>query len=372
MDFSLSQDQTAIRDLARQIISARANDDTLRGFDGSGDWIDRELWRELSAAGLLGLAIPEQRGGGGFGILELCILLEEVGRALAPVPAFPTLALAGLAVAGFGTPDQMSRCLPAIASGELIATAALEEEGRSDPARPGTRAEADGDGWRLSGTKHCVPAAGISDLVLVPAATDGPTALFLVDPATDGVKLERQHTVNHDAQSHMVLSDVRVGADGLLGEPGRGAAMIGWLERRAQACLAAMQVGVCEEALRRTAEYTTTRKQFERPIGSFQAVSLRAADAYIAVESMRSTMWQAAWCLDDGRDGGEETAVAKWWAAHAGQQVVHTAQHLHGGIGADTDYPIHRFFLWAKQIGLRLGGEARQLQRLGDIIVTGA
>ncbi len=370
MDFSLSQDQTAIAELARQIISARANDDTLRGFDGSGDWIDRTLWSELGEAGLLGLSVPATYGGGGFGVLELCVLLEEVGRALAPVPVFPSALLAGLALAEFGTEEQMSRYLPALSSGKLIATAALEEEGRVDPTRTGTRAGTDGDGWRINGSKHCVPAAEVCGLILVSANTDRGMAVFLVDPASDGVNLERQHTVNHDSQSRMVLTDVRAEGGTILGEQGRGADMLGWLERRALAGLAAMQVGVCEEALKRTAEYTTTRKQFERPIGSFQAVSLRAADAYIAVESMRSTMWQAAWCLDEGRDGGQETAVAKWWAAHGGHEVVHTTQHLHGGIGADTDYPIHRFFLWAKQIGLRLGGETRQLQRLGEIIAA--
>lgn len=370
MDFSYSQDQTAIRDLAGQIISARANDDTLHGFDGSGDWMDRELWRELAEAGLLGLAFPEEHGGGGFGVLELCILLEEVGRALAPVPAFPTLALAGLALAEFGNDEQKSRYLPALASGELIATAALEEEGGNDPARPRLRAGRDGQGWALSGAKECVAAAHLCGLVILPALTDEGVTVFLVDPGTEGMKLERQRTLDHDAQSRMILSGLKVGSGQVLGEPGAGADILRWLERRALVCLAAMQVGVCDQALRRTAEYTTTRKQFDRPIGSFQAVSLRAADAYIAVESMRSTMWQAAWCLDDGRDAGAEVAVAKWWAAHGGHEVVHTTQHLHGGIGADTDYPIHRFFLWAKQIGLRLGGETRQLQRLGEIIAA--
>ena len=147
--------------------------------------------------------------------------------------------------------------------------------------------------------------------------------------------------------------------------PGRGEAIFDWLEPRAAVALAAIAVGASEEALKQTAQYTSTRKQFGREIGSFQGVSLRAADAYIDVEAMRSTMWQAAWRIDQGQADLKAAAVAKWWACMGGHRVSHTVQHLHGGIGADVDYPIHRFYLRLKHLAMTLGGSNEQLAALG-------
>jgi alkylation response protein AidB-like acyl-CoA dehydrogenase len=372
MEFSFGQEQESMRALAGTILAARANDQSLRGFTGAGDWIDRALWNDLAEAHLLGLAIPEEFGGTGLGLLDLCILFEEQGRCLAPLPLLQTLALAALPIAEFGRLEQRREILPRIAGGELIATAALCESGSIDAARPRSEARLESDTWVLNGEKECVAGGHLAGLILVPMRTPQGAAVFLLDPRTPGVSLQRQDTVNYEPQCHMVLADVRVDGGAVLGAPGRGFEIIRWLEPRAQVGLSALQVGVCEEALRRTAAYTAEREQFGRPIGSFQGVSLRAADAYIAIEAMRSTMWQAAWRIDAGLSAEEAAVVAKWWATRGGHEVVHTTQHLHGGMGADVDYPIHRFFLWAKQIGLSLGGEARQLQRLGDLIAARA
>ena len=167
---------------------------------------------------------------------------------------------------------------------------------------------------------------------------------------------------------NLTLSGVALGAGDVLGDPHQGADIVRWIEARSLVGLCAIQVGVAQEALRRTAEYTAQRKQFGRPIATFQSVALRAADAYIDVEAMRSTLWQAAWRVDAGRPAARQVAAAKWWACRAGQRVVHTAQHLHGGMGADLDYPIHRYFLWAKQVELVLGGAGPQLARLGRLL----
>ena len=152
------------------------------------------------------------------------------------------------------------------------------------------------------------------------------------------------------------------------GNPGAGGAIVHWLEERALTALAALQLGVAEEALRRTAEYTTERKQFGRPIGSFQSVSLRVADAYIDVEAMRSTLWRAIWKVSTEGSAALEVSAAKWWACRGGHRVVHSAQHLHGGIGADIDYPIHRYLLWSRQIELTLGGASQQLSKIGSLL----
>ena len=159
-------------------------------------------------------------------------------------------------------------------------------------------------------------------------------------------------------------------ADGVLGDPARGRDIVEWLLDRALLGVCALELGVAERALRITAQYTTERRQFDRPIGSFQAVQQRAADAWIDVEAIRLTAWQAAWRLAQGLPAREELLVAKFWAAEAGHRITYAAQHLHGGIGVDVDYPIHRYYLWSKALELTLGSGARQLARLGEAIAA--
>ncbi len=222
----------------------------------------------------------------------------------------------------------------------------------------------------LDGVKECVPAAECAACILVPARTgDATVGVFLLDPATEGVRIERQLATHREPQGRLILEDVRVTGDALLGDPAKGAAIVDWIVARSLCALSAVQLGVCEEALRRTAEYTSNRKQFGKQISSFQGVQLRAADAYIDSEAMRATLIEAVWLISTGRPSELAVSVAKWWACKGGTRVTHTAQHLHGGIGADVDYPIHRFFLWAKQLELTLGGSMRQQARIGSLLL---
>jgi len=358
MDFSFTPEQEALRELARRILDDHVTHARLKAVEADPDWFDREAWRALADARLLGVALPEDVGGSGLGLLELFLLLEQVGRAVAPVPVFPTLVLGALAIAEFGTSEQRRRWLPGVATGEVVLTAALVEPAADDPASPATTAGRDGASWRLAGVKTCVPAAHLAARVLVPARrADGTVGIFLVDPRGPGVSLERQIATNREPQSRLAL-------DGAPGDP-LGEGGVDWLVERALVGLAAMQLGVVERALRLTAEYTVRREQFDRPIASFQAVHQRAADAYIDVEAIRLTAWQAAWRLANGLPAAAEVAVAKFWASEAAHRVVYAAQHLHGGIGVDVDYPLHRHYLWAKQIELTLGAGTPQLVRLG-------
>ena len=370
MDFSFTEEQDAVRELSNQIFADHADHEHIRSCETSAEGIDRKLWEALAQANLLGLAVSEAHGGAGLGLSEACLLLTEQGRCVAPVPVLASAVMAGMPIAAFGSEAQQARYLPPIANGERIGTAALHEHAAVDPARPRVSARADGNDWRLDGEKICVPAGHLAERILVPARTgDGQVGVFLVDPSAEGVRLERQAVTNHEAQVHLVLTDAPVGSDDVLGDPHAGSEIVRFIEERAAVGLCAIQLGVAEEALRRTAEYTRIRKQFGKPIGSFQAVSLRAADSYIDIEAMRSTLWQALWRLDEGLPAGVEVSIAKWWACRGGQRVVLTAQHLHGGIGADIDYPIHRFFLWAKQLDSSLGGASAELSRLGAQVV---
>jgi alkylation response protein AidB-like acyl-CoA dehydrogenase len=363
MDFGYTVEQEELRSLVRQVLADRATPQRVAEVEATDERVDRELWAALAGAGLLGVAVPEEHGGSGLGLVELCVLLEEVGRVVAPVPVFATLLLGALPIAALGTAAQRARHLPGVASGDLLLSGALTEARSPDPLAPATTAAEDGDAWRLDGVKLGVPVAEAAAAVVVSAAVNGATGLFLVDPRGPGVTLERQEVTNREAQFLVTL-------DGAPAERLGGAEALAWLVRRATVGLCAMQVGVTERALRMTAEYTSTREQFGRPLSAFQAVSQRAADAYVDVEGIRLTAQAAVWQLAEGPDRAADAAVAvaKFWAAEAGQRVVHAAQHLHGGVGVDVSYPLHRSFLWAKQIELSLGGATHQLLRLGEMI----
>jgi alkylation response protein AidB-like acyl-CoA dehydrogenase len=368
MNFSVSEDVEAVRSLSEQILGDACAPEHLTQLehDEGGDGYDAALWQALADANLLGVAIPEPHGGSALGLSALYALLEEAGRTTAAAPLLPTLVYGALPIARFGTEAQQQRWLPGVARGEIRLTAAFEEFGNDDPKRPGTRATTDGDDFVINGEKVCVPAVAGAARILVPARLEGgDVALFLLDPASAGVAIEAGTATNWERQSRLSLTDVRVSRDDLLGEQQNATEAIAWLEDRALTALCAVQLGVSQAALKMTAAYTSTRKQFGREIATFQAISMRTADAFIDIEAMRSTFWQAAWRLENELPSETEVAAAKWWACRGGNRVAHTAQHLHGGMGSDVDYPIHRYFLWAKQLELTLGGAGVHLARIG-------
>ena len=372
MDFSFSEEQEAVRELADRIFTDLSTQERLRELElePEGDRFDRKLWSELAAAGLLGIALPESVGGAGLGFLETGLLAEATGRTAAYVPVVETLAAAAPAIARYGTEAQQQSWLPAVVAGDSVLTTALVELGGT-PGAPATVAEASGDGWTLTGVKACVPSGTFADVVLVPARIepDG-VAVFLVETGVDGVAVERQVANNGQPEGLLTLSGVSVGSDALLGSVGDGPAIIEWLVQRSTTALALMQAGAAAASVALLAEYTKTREQFGKPIATFQAVGQRAADAYVDAEAIRLTAWQAAWRLAEGMPADKEIAVAKFWAADGGQRVVHAAVHLHGGVGVDREYPLHRFFLNTKHIELTLGGATDQLLRLGATLAA--
>lgn len=368
MDFSYSQDQQALIGLAEQILTEKATHESIRAIErGGGIRFDAELWKALGEAGLVGVAVPEEFGGVGMGFLELGAILEKVGKTVAPVPYLETTVLAGMPIAEFGTAAQKQALLPGIASGELIGTAAILEELR-EPEDPALTARAEGAGHVLDGTKIAVRAAQIAGKLLVPARTDKGVTVFLVDRDAEGVSLTELTTTSGQPEADVHFNGVRVSADDILGDLDGGAAIVERIVLLGNAALSAFAAGICDEALAMTAEYTKTRKQFDQPIAMFQAVGHRVADAYIDAEAVRLAARQAAWCIGAGRPSAEAVAVAKYYASAAGDRIVHAAQHLHGGVGVDRDYPLHRFFLASRHLQLTFGGETRHLQDLGRLI----
>ncbi len=373
MDFSFSEEQQAIAELAGRILGERLPPERVRAVEQDDpDWFARDVWGELARSELLGACLAEDVGGSGYGILEACLLAEQQGRTVAPLPLVPTLVYGAMPIDRFGSGAQRAEWLPGVAAGDVVLTAALHEAGSyTAPDTPATVATEDGDGWRLDGEKHLVPAAQLARRILVPARTgEAATTVFLIDPAQSGVGLERGVTTTGEPQWQLNLDGVAVDHDSVLGGPDQGREIVAWIVDHATAALCATAAGVCGRALEMTAAYVSEREQFGAKVGSFQAVSQRAADAYIDVEAIRLTAWQAAWRLAAGLPAASELAVAKFWAAEAGQRVVHSAQHLHGGIGVDVDYPIHRYFRWAKQLELTLGGATVSLLRLGAMLAA--
>lgn len=368
MDLSLNEDHAAIVELARRIFEDHLPPERLRTIETGSSWFARDVWQRLAEAGMIGVGLPESEGGGGFGALGASLVLEEVGRAVAPVPYHSTVMLGALPLARFGDAAQKRRDLPAVLAGKAVLGAALCEAG--DPFVPGsflTTARREGSGYRLDGEKWFVSYAEDAQRLLVAASgPEGPLVL-LVDPAVAGISLERAETSSFEPQWIVRFDGVEVGASDALGGPD----VVAFLVDHALAGLCAMQAGVSEKALRLTAAHVSEREQFGQKIATFQAVAQRAADAFIDNQAIALTSRQAAWRLTDGRDAAAALAIAKYWAAEAGQRVAHAAQHLHGGIGVDTDYPLHRYFRWAKVLELSMGGAAVQLDRLGCLLAEG-
>ncbi len=370
MNFDFSESQEAVAALAEQVFSGSADADRVAEVERTEERFDRDLWAALAGSDLLGVAIGEEHGGLGLGMVETALVLREQGRRVAPVPLWPTLVLGAMPIAEFGTPELKDRWLGAVASGKAVLTGALSEWGANDALSPSvTAARRDDGSWELNGSKPAVPAAGVADAVVVPARVAGgdQVAVFVVDRDADGIEVSLSETTSREFHGELTLRSVVVGEDAAL-DGADGRTIVEWTLARAQVAVAAVALGCCEEATAMAAAYTSEREQFGRPLSTNQGVAMRAADCYIDTDCMRVTLLQAAWLIDEGRSAAEiadAAAVAKWWSADAGQRVVHATQHLHGGMGADVDYPVHRYFLWVKQLENTFGGASRQLAAIG-------
>jgi alkylation response protein AidB-like acyl-CoA dehydrogenase len=388
MDFTPTEEQTAARELAAQIFGDLSTHERLAA---AGTGTDAELWKALCAAGLVGAAED-------MGLLGLVLVLEEQGRTTAQVPLAATCVYGVLAVAAHGTDEQRSRLLPALRDGTAVATGAFPVRGgiravvsswlsgreaasgqlsggeaasgqlsggeaasgqlSGGEAGSGQLSGGESASGQLSGSVPYVPWLRDATHVLVP---DADRALWLV--RTADAEVADVETTAPWAAGRLVLS----GTPGeRLGGPGPGAyESVLALGRTA---FAGLQAGVCAGSLARAVEHTSTREQFGRPLSTNQGVLIRAADAYMDTEAIRVTAYEAAWRQDEGLDAVAEVLTAAWWASEAGKRVVHAGQHLHGGTGADLDHPVHRHFLWGRQLDAYLGCGAELLAELGQLI----
>lgn len=349
MQFTPTETQEAVRGVARDVLTR-----------------DTTSWQVLADAGLLSLALPESLGGDGLGLADIGTLLHEVGRHAAYLPVWETLACGVLPIVAAGTPAQIERLLPGVETGEVRLTAALQEPGVAAPRRPQTRLRRTTDGWVLSGRKTAVSAADGVRRILVPASVDDSDlcAIVLLDPTAVGVELLETRSSRGETEHTLVLHDVTVAEEDVLGgDPGtaeadRAAAV---LREHALAGLCLLGDGIVAGARDLTAGYVKERRQFGRALAEFQAVATQMADVYIASRTIALAAASAAWRVDSGLPADDDLAVAAYWFAVEGPQALHVCHHLHGGMGVDITYPMHRYSSWGKDIARWLGGTQQTL-----------
>ena len=402
MDFELSEADRTVRDLAAQVLGDLSTHERLRELSREGDGIDQKAWAALASTGVVGAALPETHGGLGLDFMAPALALEQAGYHASPVPLLSTAVMGALPIAAFGTPEQQSRWLPSIADGSLLACAALPLDGAGPLADEDADAEAsvgtansagvqtavgvgaltdrrltvtarpdDRGGWTLHGAVGLVIGGLDAGLALVPARLDGDGGIgvFCVPADADGLRVEPVEVTTGRTEACFGFDGVTVEAgDRLGGAETDGAEIADFIELRASAGLCMLMAGAARAAIELAAAYTKQRHQFDRPIATFQAVSQRAGDSYIDAEAIALTAYQAAWRIAAGLEARHQTAIAKYWASEGGFRVVHAAVHVHGGVGVDRDYPLHRHFLLARWAELTLGHAETQLATLGHLL----
>ncbi|HEX3489135.1 MAG TPA: acyl-CoA dehydrogenase family protein [Streptosporangiaceae bacterium] len=377
MDFSPDEAQQAVSRAAAGVLE-RA--DAVPSDQPPGEPWDWPLWQQLGQAGLLALVMPDWLGGDGLGVAEAAALLTEVGRHAARVPALATLMTGVLPVVRWGDRDAQAAVLAGVAAGDTVLTAAIREPGEPRPGRPGTTvvqrtsqpppdrpvtAVRQRSCWKacVSGLKVGVPAAARARWLLVPATVpDGGTTVVVVDAAGPGVSVAAGSGLGPAAEGTVRLEDAPV-AYVLGGTDGRAVAD---LYQLAVAGACAVADGAVAAALELTRAHVAARQQFGRPLAAFQAVAQQVADVYVTARTLHLAAVSGAWRLGAGLDAGSDLDVAGYWLAEHGPAALRTCHHLHGGLGMDVSYPLHRYSALVGDLVRLVGGADYALDLLGD------
>ena len=367
MQLILTEDQELLAKTAADFVAKHSPVSRFRKLRDSEDatGFSRELWREMAGLGWVGIPFPESVGGADMGLSELAVVMEAVGRSLAPEPFLSSVLLGGQALLLGGSPAQRERWLPKLVEGEALLTLAYQERrSRYDLCRVGLRAERAGDGYRLSGEKQQVPDGHVADAIIVSARTAGGEAdaegitLFLVETGAAGLSLERQHRVDARNAALLRCEGTLVGSDAVVGEVGRGAALLEAVVDRASVGLCAEMLGSMSEAFERTLTYLKQRVQFGAPIGSFQGLKHRAAQVFIEIELCRSAVMAAARAVDAGdAEAAKLVSLAKVRCSEAGILAANEAVQMHAGIGMTDEHDIG-FYLKRARVAAHTFGDA--------------
>jgi len=376
MPLLLTEEQSMLRDSARGLIGDKAPVAHLRKLRDDRDAVgfSRELWKTFAEMGFAGLLIAEEHGGSGLGAVEAGVVMEEIGRSLMPSPFFSTSVLAASALTRAGSAAQQSEYLPKIASGALLAALAIDEGAKHRPLNIAMQAARSGNGFKLSGAKALVVDGHVADLLIVAARSAGAAGerggltLFLVDPKTNGVSIERTVMVDAHNAARISFDNVAVDADHVLGEVDGGYPLLGGVLDLGRGAVASEMVGLSEEVFGRTVNYLKERKQFGKAIGEFQALQHRAAQLYIEIEITRAAVLKALQAIDaNAPNAASSVAVAKARAGTTATRAVQEGVQMHGGMGMTDQFDIG-FFMKRARVCEELLGDANyhtdQLARL--------
>ncbi|MCB9606166.1 MAG: acyl-CoA/acyl-ACP dehydrogenase [Polyangiaceae bacterium] len=354
MDFAFTEDQQGLVGLCRQMFGELCAPEAIAQLEKSGQPVfHKQLWSRMAESELLGLNLKEDVGGLGLGMVEVCLIHEQAGWVTAPLPLTACLAMGAPALDRFGSDALRQAVLPGVIRGESILCATTSRVSATQTS----------EGFTLHGELDCVPWAPVASHIVLLAEHASQLSALCVE--LKGLEVERQTASNEEPLGRIRFAGHPVPASNLLGELGHGETVSAFMSERGQVAQAASILGMAARALRLTAKYATERQQFGRAIGTFQAVGQRAADAFVDVETIRVALWRAAWLLDDAQPATAEVLVASYWAKDAGNRVVNAAQHIHGGIGFDRDYPLYRYFLGVKTLEQRMGSATSCLSELG-------
>jgi 3-oxocholest-4-en-26-oyl-CoA dehydrogenase beta subunit len=362
MDFTLSEQQEMLRKSARKVLADKCPKSYVRQMETDEAGYSPVLWKEMAELGWLGLAIPDLYGGSGMEFIDLCILLEEMGRACLPAPFFATVVLGALTILENGNEAQKAAYLPGIAAGKIMMTmAVVETEGSYEPRSIATTAFAEKNDFIINGTKLFVPDAHIADYILCVARTsDEPDVrkgitVFIVPAKDSGVKCSLMRTISGDKLCEVTFDNVMVSRENVLGCVGEGWPMIERAIERAAAAICCDTVGVLQKVMEITLDYTKKRKQFNKPIGAFQVIQHYMADMVTYVDGARFSAYQAAWRMSEGISSRRETAIAKTWSAESYEWVITKAHQIFGAIGVTVDHDLHFYTKRGKAAQLSYG-----------------
>ena len=355
MDLSLNEEQELLQTSARDFLSANCPTTHVRAMEEDAIGYSPALWQQIADLGWAGLMFPEEYGGAGYGFVELCVLMEECGRALLPSPLHSTVLTFGLPILLGGSEAQKQYYLPAIASGSMLGTLALTEPSASfEPSGVSVRAEARHGGYVINGTKLFILNAHTADELLVAVRTSdegGPEngiSLLLVPSQTSGVEMTALSTIASDRQYEVSFTNVEVGAEALVGQRHQAWPILKQTIDHAAIAKCSEMVGIAQVAFDMSVDYAKNRVQFGRPIGSFQAIKHKCADMVIDVDGSRFITFRAAWLLNEGLEATKEVAMAKAWTSDACRRVCAQAHQIHGGIGFTKEYDLQLYFRRAK------------------------
>lgn len=362
MDLALSEEQEMLKRMARDFLTNECPKKLVRELEEDEKGYSPELWQKMAELGWMGLVLPEKHGGGGGSFLDLAVLLEEMGRACLPGPFFSTVILGALTIMEAGSEKQKQELLPPLAQGKLIATLALTEPSASyEPGAIAVKAVADKDEYVINGTKLFVSDAHIADwLICVTRTKEGAKpekgiTLFLVDAKSPGISYTLLKTIASDKQCEVVFNNVRVPKDNLLGKLDEGWPIVAKILQKAAVAKCAEMIGGAQEVLDMTTAYAKERVQFDRPIGSFQAIQHHCTNMAIDVDGSRFVTYQAAWMLSEDMPCTKEVAIAKGWTSDAYRRVTALGHQIHGGVGFTLDHDMQLYYRRAKAAEIVFG-----------------